>query len=158
MLKYWVTLFAITAIGAIAIFINHPNSATLEDVKSLNGIYTMKEWGRFAPDSAVDGKLVCTSSDFFGNCGSLEIRNIVGSTISIKYVMTPTIFGEIKTVTEATAASGQVLYRKSSQAIRHQWIWSSLLWLSSIPVFFGFIIFNESRHSKSTPQPDSSDN
>lgn len=157
MLKYWVTLFIITAIGAVAIFINHPNSATLENVKSLNGIYAMKDWGRFTPDSLVNGKVVCTSSDFFGNCDSLDIRNFVGSTISINYIMTPTIFGKIKTVTEAKAASGQVLYRKSSHAIKRQWIWSSILWLSSIPAFFGFIIFNESRHSKFTPQPDSSD-
>lgn len=157
MLKYWVTLFALTTIGTIAIFINHPNSATLEDAKSLSGIYTMKDWGRFTPDSLVNGEIVCTSSDFFGNCGSLDIRNFVGSPISINYVMTPTIFGKIKTVTEATAASGQVLYKKSNQAIKHQWIWSSILWLSSIPAFFGYIIFNESRHSKSTPQPDNSD-
>lgn len=157
MAKYWATLFILTAIGAIAIFIKHPNSATLEDVKSFSGIYTMKEWGRFTPDSLVNGEFVCASSDFFGNCDSLDLRNTVGSTISIKYVMTPTAFGKIKTVTEATAASGQVLYRKSNQAIKREWIWSSFLWLSSIPVFFGYIIFNESRQLKSTPQPDSSD-
>lgn len=157
MTKYWVILFIITAIGTISIFKNRPDSATLADVKSLSGIYTMKEWDRFTPDSLVNGELVCTSSDYFGNCHSLELRNIVGSTISVKYVTTSTIFGKIKTFTEATAASGQVLHTKSSQAIKREWLWSSLLWLSSIPVFFGYIIFKESRHSKSTPQPDSCD-
>jgi hypothetical protein len=157
MTKYWVTLFILTSIGAISIFNNRPDSAALADVKSLSGIYTMKEWDRFTPDSLVNGEFVCTSSDYFGNCGSLEIRNIVGSTITVKYVTTSTIFGKIKTVTEVTAASGQVLYIKSSQAIKRQWIWSSFLWLSSIPVFFGYIFFNESRHSKSTHQPDSCD-
>lgn len=157
MMKYCAILFIFTTIGAIAILISRPDSAALEEVKSLSGTYTMKEWGRFTPDSVVNGEFVCTSSDFFGNCGGLDIRNIVGSNVSIKYVMMPTIFGKIKTITEAAGANGQILYSKSSQAIKHQWIWSSFLWLSSIPVFFGYVIFNESRHLKSTSQPDDSD-
>ncbi|MEK6669630.1 MAG: hypothetical protein AABZ19_12460 [Pseudomonadota bacterium] len=147
-MKYYVMLILFAAAGAFAIFMKRPDMRELVDVKTITGTYVMEKRHRGIPDSKVNGVTLYTSGGLFGNWGNMDIRGVTGHVITVKYVVTPALFGSTNVVTEATGMDRKILYSKDVQDIQSQWLGSSLLGLSFITLFFAFVIFRESRGFK----------